>query len=116
MCVMDEDKTKQKKARFKTLVIEGTKYRTHFTRKFKNRKPWTPGNPQHILSFIPGSILKVFVSSGQKVKEGQDLLVLEAMKMKNRIKSPLTGTVKAVHVKEGVKVPKDLLLIELEEE
>ncbi|HDR88962.1 MAG TPA: acetyl-CoA carboxylase biotin carboxyl carrier protein subunit [Bacteroidetes bacterium] len=113
---MNEDKTKQKKVRFKSLVIEGTKYRTYFTRKFENRKPRIPENPQYILSFIPGLILKVFVSNGQKVKEGQDLLVLEAMKMKNRIKSPLTGTVKAVHVKEGVKVPKGLLLIELEKE
>ncbi|HDJ32944.1 MAG TPA: acetyl-CoA carboxylase biotin carboxyl carrier protein subunit [Bacteroidetes bacterium] len=111
---MNKDKTKQKKVRFKSLVIEGTKYRTHFTRKFENRKPWIPENPLHILSFIPGMILKVFVSEGQKVREGQDLLILEAMKMKNRIKSPLDGKIKAVNVKEGEKVPRDLLLIELD--
>ncbi len=54
------------------------------------------------------------MNEGQKVKEGTKLLILEAMKMKNIVVAPVTGTIKTIYVKEGLHVPKQELLIELE--
>lgn len=102
------------KIKYKYLLLEGTRYKTTFTRKFENRKPWIQPNPMQVTAFIPGLILKVLVEPGQEIKAGQELLVLEAMKMKNQLKAPADGRVKSVMVKEGEKVPKDFLLVELE--
>ena len=63
---------------------------------------------------MPGMILKVLVSPGDEVAEGDELLVLEAMKMENVLKSPGAGTVKAVEVADGEAVEKNQVLIELE--
>ena len=53
---------------------------------------------------MPGNILKVAVSVGQTVKEGDLLLVLEAMKMENEIFAPCNGTVAQVLVQKGATV------------
>ena len=53
---------------------------------------------------MPGTILKVNVTNGQAVKEGQVLLVLEAMKMENEIMAPKDGTITAVAVQKGASV------------
>ena len=53
---------------------------------------------------MPGTILKVNVTSGQAVKAGDTLCVLEAMKMENEIKAPKAGTVSAVAVQKGASV------------
>ena len=53
---------------------------------------------------MPGNILKVNVSAGQSVKEGELLVVLEAMKMENEIFAPKTGTVAQVLVQKGSTV------------
>ena len=53
---------------------------------------------------MPGNILKVVVSAGQAVKEGDLLLVLEAMKMENEIFAPCNGTVAQVLVSKGSTV------------
>ena len=53
---------------------------------------------------LPGKILKVNVAVGQAVKAGEDLVILEAMKMENEIKSPADGVVKAVNVAVGGNV------------
>lgn len=53
---------------------------------------------------MPGTILKVAVSQGQSVKEGDLLVVLEAMKMENEIFAPKAGTVAAVNVTKGQSV------------
>ena len=49
-----------------------------------------------IISPMPGSIVSVSVEPGQKVTEGQELIVIEAMKMQNIIKSEREGTIKSV--------------------
>ncbi|MBE0642352.1 MAG: acetyl-CoA carboxylase biotin carboxyl carrier protein subunit [Bacteroidales bacterium] len=100
--------------RYKTLEIDSVRYRTTFNKKFDQRKPYEPINPDLILAFIPGTIVKIHVKLGMKVKEGEHLLVLEAMKMKNDLIAHRAGTIKAIHVKEGERVPKKFLLIELE--
>jgi len=53
---------------------------------------------------MPGNILKVAVTQGQAVKEGDLLVVLEAMKMENEIFAPKSGTVAQVLVQKGSTV------------
>lgn len=62
---------------------------------------------------MPGLVLHVFVEVGQGVAEGQGLVVLEAMKMENELRSPRSGKVAAIHVAPGDAVGKNDLLIEL---
>jgi len=60
---------------------------------------------------MPGLVLKVFVSEGSEVKKGDNLFILEAMKMENIIKSPADVTVKTLKIKPGDKVEKSQVLI-----
>ena len=53
---------------------------------------------------MPGSILKINVSEGQKVNEGDVLLILEAMKMENEVIAPKAGTVAQIAVAKGAVV------------
>lgn len=63
---------------------------------------------------MPGLILEINIKEGDEVKEGDYLLVLEAMKMENTIIAPRDGLVKKVLVKAGETVDKNQLLIEME--
>ncbi len=74
------------------------------------------GSKQHgeIVSPMPGKVIKVGVKSGQKVKKGDVLLVVEAMKMENNILAPRDGLVEAVHVNVGAMVDGSLELVKLE--
>ena len=67
-----------------------------------------------IHSPMPGIIIDIEVKQGDKVKEGDSILILEAMKMENSIKCPKDGIVKSVHAQKGDAVEKGKLLIELE--
>jgi biotin carboxyl carrier protein len=60
---------------------------------------------------MPGMVLKVFVNEGMEIKKGDNLFVLEAMKMENIIKSPADVTVKNVKIKPGDKVEKGQVLM-----
>lgn len=60
---------------------------------------------------MPGLVLKTLVVPGQEVKKGDQLLVLEAMKMENIIKSPGDGTVKEVLAQPGESVEKNQVLV-----
>jgi biotin carboxyl carrier protein len=61
---------------------------------------------------MPGLVLNILVEDGQEIKKGDALIVLEAMKMENILKSPADGKVKKVTVKKGVAVEKGQILIE----
>lgn len=63
---------------------------------------------------MPGLILDIKVSEGQEVKEGQTLVILEAMKMENSITAPRDAVIKKVPVQKGNTVAKNELLIEME--
>ena len=63
---------------------------------------------------MPGLVLNVEVNIGQKVKKGDGLLILEAMKMENVIKSAGDGIIKEILIEEGMAVDKGQLLIQLE--
>jgi biotin carboxyl carrier protein len=60
---------------------------------------------------MPGMVIKVFVSEGMEVKKGDNLFVLEAMKMENIIKSTAHVVVKTVKIKPGDKVEKGQILM-----
>ncbi|MFB9842141.1 biotin/lipoyl-containing protein [Mucilaginibacter ginsenosidivorans] len=60
---------------------------------------------------MPGMVLRVFVNEGSQVQKGDNLFVLEAMKMENIIKSPADVTVKTLKIKAGDKVEKGQVLI-----
>lgn len=67
---------------------------------------------QEIKAPMPGLVLNVLVEEGQEVNKGDNLLVLEAMKMENIIKSPSSGVVKKIRVNKGDKVEKNEILIQ----
>ncbi len=98
----------------KKFVLDDTTYETRLSRKFERRKPWTPQNPRLLHAQIPGIIHSVACRAGQKVRRGDPLLVLEAMKMRNAIASPLEATVRAVLVQPGQMVTKGQLMLEFE--
>ncbi|NIA10362.1 MAG: biotin/lipoyl-binding protein [Nitrospiraceae bacterium] len=69
---------------------------------------------QIIKSEMPGAIIDVKVKVGDEVKEGDVLLILEAMKMQNEIKSPKDGEVKEVFVKAGENIDADAKMVVVE--
>ena len=63
---------------------------------------------------MPGLVLDILVEAGQTINKGDNLLVLEAMKMENIIKASGTGVVKNIKVNKKDAVEKNQLLIEME--
>ena len=63
---------------------------------------------------IPGKVVTVEVKQGQHVKEGQVILILEAMKMQNEIQAPVSGTVVTVHCREGEAIEANVPLVIIE--
>jgi biotin carboxyl carrier protein len=96
------------------LNINSTLYKTRVSKKFAGRKPYKPPNPKAVLSFIPGTVLDILVKEGQPVSAGDDLMILDAMKMQNKLKAASVGKIKRICVAKGEKVSKGSILIELE--
>lgn len=94
------------------IEVDDVRYRTLYPNHFGQRKRIS-GNPYLINALIPGTIREIFVKKGQKVKAGEKLLLLEAMKMNNQIVTNIAGTIDIVHVSVGDVVPKDTMLITL---
>ena len=63
---------------------------------------------------MPGKVIAVRVAPGQKVRKGEELLVVEAMKMENALRAPRDGMVKAVSALVGDMVSPGLVLVEIE--
>lgn len=107
-------KEKETDDAIQTFVVDGDKYKTRLSRKYSLRKPYEPADPKKITAFIPGTIRKVLIHEGDKVKKGDNLLVLEAMKMNNSLLAPIDGTIGKILIKSGQTVAKNQLLIEIE--
>ena len=69
------------------------------------------GADLHLCAPMPGKVLSVLVKAGQDVMVGDSLLILEAMKMENVIKSAVDGTIEDVNAKAGLAVEKGELLV-----
>lgn len=72
-----------------------------------------PTGASTICAPMPGTILKINVQNGQKVKKGDVLMILEAMKMENEIMAPNDGTVAGVAVAQGASVESGAVLCSL---
>lgn len=113
------------------IEVNGTRYEVEIHREVKAtktpklvRKPVVqqPGEGQikkqatggyPVKAPLPGTILKINVAEGDTIKAGQNLMVMEAMKMENQVLSEKDGQVKAIKVKEGDAVLQDDVLIEI---
>jgi len=67
-------------------------------------QPSTNGSKKAITSPLPGSVFTLKCKVGDSVKEGDIVIILEAMKMETEINSPYTGTVDSILVAEGANV------------
>lgn len=74
----------------------------------------TSQNAKKVTAPMPGNVIKVLVSAGDKVTKGQKLLVFEAMKMENDLTSPCDGTVVEVKATEGSVIAAGELLVVIE--
>lgn len=75
-----------------------------------SQAPLQSSGGESVYAPMPGTILKVNVTAGQKVKSGDVLMILEAMKMENEIMAPKDGTVASVGVSAGASVENGTLL------
>lgn len=107
-------KEKKEDQGFESFLLNDTVYKTRFTGKFLKRKTYQEKDPKKITAFIPGKIKKIYIKKGSRVKEGEKLLVLEAMKMNNTIFAPHKGTIKEIYITVGLSVAKDALLVEFD--
>ena len=75
--------------------------------------PPPPGDLVNIPAPLAGNIFKINVAAGQAVNSGDVIMILEAMKMETEVRSPESGTVQSVFVKEGDAVQVGDLLLTL---
>ena len=75
-------------------------------RSWRSRQQAASGTsgPQKLTASMPGKVVRVLTSVGEKIAASQGLVVIEAMKMQNEIRSPRDGTVRAILVREGSNV------------
>ncbi|MFC2075231.1 biotin/lipoyl-containing protein [Bdellovibrionota bacterium] len=67
-----------------------------------------------IVAKMPGKIIKILANEGEEVHDGQGVLIMEAMKMENELRTPSKGIVKEIRVKEGETVDAGAILVVLE--
>jgi biotin carboxyl carrier protein len=94
------------------LRLEDGEYYTTLPKKYCSRKRYEAEDKGSVFSAIPGTIVEICVSDGQKVSKGEDLFVLDSMKMNNRITAPADGVIKTVHVHVGQSVGKNFRMLE----
>ncbi|MBC8313170.1 MAG: acetyl-CoA carboxylase biotin carboxyl carrier protein subunit [Candidatus Cloacimonetes bacterium] len=82
--------------------------------KSKTAKTSTQQKGNTVFSQMPGLLVKVPVSVGDKVKSGKILAIVEAMKMQNELPAPSNGIVKKINFKEGEQVDAKQVIVELE--
>ncbi len=100
--------------KFDEFYLENTVYYTRVPDYYKNRQIYKPLNEKKLLAFIPGTIREMQVKVGDIVSIGDRLMILDAMKMNNDVKSFLDGKIKTVLIQEGDMVKKNQVLIEFE--
>jgi len=100
---------------FDKFEIDGVVYKTMSTKKWKERKNWEKPNSNNLFSHIPGTIVEIDVKEGQTVKKGDLLLILQAMKMNNKILAPFNARIKKICIELNSQIPKSELMIVLED-
>jgi biotin carboxyl carrier protein len=103
-----------------TLWVDGYRFETEAlderTRSIRDLSAAAAGptGPAPIIAPMPGLIVRVNVSVGDRVEAGEGLVVMEAMKMENELRATAAGTVKSVEISAGTAVEKGTLLVALE--
>ena len=93
-------------------MIGGATYTTRLNSKFRNRETWRRPDVRKVVAVIPGTIQNIMVKEGAEVTQGTPLMILEAMKMENKVLSPIDGVIKKINVSKGEMVPKAHILLE----
>ena len=101
-------------SKYQVFIVNSAKYLTLTTTKFDRRKKWQIKDPKEVRSIIPGSVIEIFATPGQKLKAGDILLTLDAMKMYTKVEMPFNGVIKSINVAKGDRIPKDTVMITLE--
>ena len=101
-------------SKYQDFVVNSAKYLTLTTTKFDKRKKWQKADPKEIRSIIPGSVIEILAVPGQNIKEGEVILVLDAMKMYTKVEMPFDGVIKSINVAKGDRIPKNTVLITIE--
>ncbi len=101
-------------AKFDEIELENGSFETQLTRKYSRRKRYEKRDPRIIKAVIPGVVAEISTRVGKAVKQGETLMILEAMKMLNRIPAPMDGTVKFIRIRKDERVYKGQVLIEIE--
>ncbi|MDM5310142.1 pyruvate carboxylase [Peribacillus frigoritolerans] len=70
-------------------------------------------NKEQIGATMPGTVIRVVVEKGDQVKQGDHLIITEAMKMETTVQAPFSGTIKDIYVKDGEAISTGDLLIEI---
>lgn len=70
--------------------------------------------PVKLIAPMPGKVVRILVKEGTEVHEGDPLVVMEAMKMQNELKSPKSGIVKNLQIQEGIAVASQQVLLIIE--
>jgi biotin carboxyl carrier protein len=99
---------------FSQIQLENGIFETRRTRKFDLRKLYERQDPRVIKALIPGIVVEISTRVGKDVRRGDTVVILEAMKMLNRILAPQDGIIKCINVAMGEKVTKGQTLVEIE--
>ena len=94
-------------------TVNGKAYDINVKAGIESKAAASSGSGEEVKSGLPGNVLRVEVSEGDEVAEGDVLIVVEAMKMETEIKSPKAGVVQSVLVAQGDKVVSGQALVTL---
>jgi biotin carboxyl carrier protein len=101
-------------SKYQVFTVNSVNYLSLSTKKYDMRKKWQKSDPKEIRSIIPGSVIDILVTAGQKVKAAEVLLILDSMKMHTKIEMPYDGIIKSIHISKGDRIPKDTLMMLIE--
>ncbi|MDR2010238.1 MAG: biotin/lipoyl-binding protein [Bacteroidales bacterium] len=92
------------------IKIDDSEYTTFSTPSYEKKEKWKKPDSRNILAIIPGTVVDIFVKEGDKVKAGDNMLVIEAMKMNNQILFEKDGIVDKIFVSKGDVISKGQIL------
>ncbi len=97
-----------------SLTIDGSEYKTRYTKKYANRRVWEYPDSRKVISYIPGTVIEQYFKDGDAVKAGEPIMLFEAMKMQTKVYMPYDGIIKNYCVAIGERYPKEHVLVEIE--
>lgn len=97
----------------KKLLIDDTLYEAEIPENSLIGRFKGISDPLEVRAIIPGTIVEIKVQKGQRISDGQVLLILEAMKMYNEIEAKIDGKIEEISVSAGDRVEKDQLMIRI---